>query len=348
MASQQKRKQRGYRPRPTAAAYFSWETPLYESDTKGANSLISELHGLEARLKPILDTISQYLPDLTIHNTTHIKELRRLTDEFVRADALTALEVYCLNVAYLIHDAGLSPIIYEGGPDAVRSSDTYYQLVAVALREKGQPATQEFAQQYVEQHPRYSDDLLFFPALRVMHAKKAETLIADFRRTRNSGASWEYLIDNEEFRKLTSNICGPIAASHHVNRGRLADLLQDRSFPRIQALTDFENADLVVRDLYLGTILRLVDACQLEGRAPAWYRLLQAPSGDSRLHWDFQEELTTTFQSDEIKFKLFTQGCPIQKAKVWWMGYDYIRNYVLPEITFADRLTLQKGYPPFR
>ena len=70
---------------------FSWEQPLYRNTTRGAIDLKSTLSTLRSRLKPILEKISHYLPNLTDHTLLHIDNLRRVTDELIRPGALTAL-----------------------------------------------------------------------------------------------------------------------------------------------------------------------------------------------------------------------------------------------------------------
>ena len=314
---------------------FSWEQPLHRNATRGAIDLKSTLSTLRSRLKPILEKISHYLPNLTDHTLLHIDNLRRVTDELIRPGALTALEVYCLNVAFLIHDACLSPVLYSEGPNAVRRSETYLQLVAVHLRSLGTAPSEQAVAKYADRHPDYADDPLFFATLRKTHASEAAKILAEFHKEN------VHLIDNSELRKTTSEICGPTAASHHLPHTELErKLSRDRSFPRIAGMEDFDADDLKVRDFYLATILRVADACQLEGRAPRWPRLLQAPKGMSKLHWDFQETLAMSFPaSKDLVYKIFPGPCPLSKAHAWWMAYDYLHDVVAPELAAADRNT---------
>ncbi|MGJ4999673.1 HD domain-containing protein [Bradyrhizobium sp. HKCCYLS3077] len=327
-------------------SYYGWEESLYRDTSEAARLLIHTLDTLRSRLRPVLDKISQFLPGLTNHSLKHIDNLRRVTEEIIPRNALSPLEVYCLNVAYLIHDACLSPILYDGGPEAIRASDVYQRLLALQLRSEGVAVSDQSVDNYLQQNSNYSEDKIFFSTLRQVHASEAARILKEFNK------DGVYLIDHPELRIHSSEICGPIAASHHLPHVEVEErLLKRRAFPRISEMNDTRSDALSVRDFYLSLILRVVDACQLEGRAPYWDRLLQSPTGYSALHWDFQGALSVGYDHKNIVFNVFSAPCPLAKASSWWAAYDYLHDVVAPELDAANRYVAENAgynYKPFR
>ena len=353
---------------------FDWEKPLFGN--RRLTPLITALADLRTRLKKILSGISDYLPGLTDHSIAHVDELRALTDRFLVVDRkgkglntrnsgdrkLSAAEVYCLNVAYLIHDACLSPLVHPGEVKGIRNSDEYRRLCIQDLRAAGTPVTNARLEKFRSVDPK--EDPIFFGTLRNIHGESATRLIEDFCRSakqeaeslgddhanskQRGGGDCMYLIDNQELRRVTSELVGPIAASHARSAESLESLSDHDAFPSLDGLR-FRRGEGRIRPRYLALILRVVDACQIDSsRALIWSRLLQQPSGESASHWDFQQGLRLVDpEEDALRFKL-SGPLDVQRAGVWWKAYKYVNEVVHREMEAANRLLDKWDYPRFK
>jgi len=202
--------------------HYKWESPLYDAAHDSGTFLSLTIRTLRSRLTDLLGQISAYLPGLTDHSIRHIDNMRDLAELFLQDACLTPLEVYCLNVAFLLHDSCLNPELHREGVDGIRKSPVYRQLRIMAERNGAIAPGREYEIQ---------EDAIFFATLRQVHAEQASTLLQRFAPT---------LIDNSALREHTSNICGPIAASHHWAIEQAREMIQkNQKFPATGELNNF-------------------------------------------------------------------------------------------------------------
>jgi hypothetical protein len=214
--------------------------------------------------------ISSDLPGLTLHDEEHLSAL------WDRASQLTGdgypinpLEAFVFGGAVLLHDTGHALAAYEGGLAELKQTLEYRDAVAAILRKKGAnpPLVDEIANPAKE-----IADAALFVALR--RAKQAEVL-----------ATREFqgicLIDDHEVRDNLAQLIGRVAASHHWDRNSLDEKLRDT-----QGAPSFMPQEWAIQPVKIACLLRCSDAIQIDQRrAPAFARAIQAPQGESALHW---------------------------------------------------------------
>ena len=262
--------------------------------------------------------ISTDLAGPTLHDEEHLAAL------WDRAGQLTGqryqinpLEAFVFGGAVLLHDAGHAVAAYEGGLAELKQTPEYRDAVAAILRKKGAnpPLEDEIANPSKE-----VAEAALFAALRRLHAKQAEVLAT-------RAFQGICLIDDHELRDNLAQLIGRIAASHHWDRNSLDEKLQD-----VQGAPSFMPQKWSIQPVKIACLLRCSDAIQIDQRrAPAFARAIQAPQGESALHWLAQQlaqpivraekdggpaALVFTSQND------FTED----KADAWWIAHDLIKN----------------------
>lgn len=91
----------------------------------------------------------------------------------------------------------------------------------------------------------------------------------------------------------------------------------------------FQNcpSDWTIEPLKLAVVLRVLDACQIDGRrAPTFVRSLRKPQGLAAQHWGAQESLSKPYCKDGKL--VFTSLIPFREEsrEAWWTAYDLVKN----------------------
>lgn len=270
--------------------------------------LVSSLDRIRERINLLTQRISDALPDLTVHDLTHLDALWETAD-VIAGDSfpLNPLEAYVFGCAVLLHDSALCFEAYSGGKQGVRQTtvwkDAYGRLTA--------------SHSDSEEVAREAD----FEALRFLHANQAAKLPTD-PWTDSSGGD-QYLIDDVELREDYGHLMGLIAASHHWDLKSLDTRLSSPHPP-----SAFLPRDWIVEPIKLACLLRCADAAHIDGaRAPSFLLKILRMNMLSRHHWVAQNHLGRVIVDPTDATRLLiasTRPFHEDEAPAWWVAFDAI------------------------
>lgn len=291
------------------------ETPLWKKAFEKQNDSYDqirenlELAFMNARQNAsyILDKIRKDFPALTVHDITHVDSLWNVGSVIAGKEyEINPLEGFVLGCAFLMHDAVLS---YEaaGGEKSLRETTVWKDYYA------------DFKNDSLlnENEKIYETD---FKTIRYLHAYAAKNLYCKaFYRENNSEF---YIIEDEELRKHLGEIICEIAASHHWNIEKVAEL----DVP-ISALSGYPQ-DWSINKMKLACIIRCADAGHIDGgRAPDYLLKLLTVNGVSRHHWEAQNKLSQIAidARDESKVVITSNiSFKEQDFEAWNVAYDAV------------------------
>jgi hypothetical protein len=285
------------------------------------------------RVADLVSTISGELPNLTVHDITHIDALWRVAGEIAGPDyPLNAAEAYVLGGAFLLHDAAHVLAAYPGRLAEVKQSIQWQDFVA--HRRNG-----------VDPIAGSSEEKsIIFQVLRHLHAEQAHKL---------SQISWKvdpqsaemFLIENHQLREYFGDLIGQVAASHHWTPSKVVSVFKDRA---VSSPAFLFPATWQVDVLKVAFLLRTADAAHLDGaRAPWFLFALQRPEGISAEHWRFQAKIgqPTITTSGEIRFNSGSPFSP-RERNAWWLAFETARM-VDRELQIAHEILKEEGRPAF-
>ena len=286
-----------------------WRRGFQDASTNPhVQRLVTSLRSLRKNAQSLASRIAGSLPDLTIHDVSHLDALWDVASIVAGpCFPLNPLEAYIFGSAVLLHDAGLSFDAYSGGRDAVRSTmqwrDSYGRLARSATQ--GLDIYRE------------AD----FEALRALHASQATTLA--IRPWRHEQHGELYLIDDSDLRENYGSLIGEIASSHHW---KLEDVVRRFYTPRPPAA--FLENDWLVDSLKIACLLRVADAGHMDSaRAPSFLLRILQMNSVSRAHWAAQNRLGRLTVSTEDPAQLTiasTSPFPRTEAAAWWVAFDLV------------------------
>ncbi|MBR5630778.1 MAG: Fic family protein [Bacteroidales bacterium] len=304
---------------------MSYQNTSFWKRTLGLNNKIVEPFRLsyeKARDNAtfLLGKIRTDFPNLTVHDITHVDSLWNVADTIIGKDYdINPLEGYVLGIAFLIHDATLS---YEtiGGIDKLRKTIEWQDAYADG------PGDMD-----IDEFKKVCD----FEAIRLLHAKKAESILGEVFR-RDNGTTF-YII-NEDITVYNNDIpvlisqdtfnetIGKVAASHHWNIDEVESKLSDQIDPPYGVPNEW-----TINEQKLACILRCADAGHIDnGRAPdSIYRSLVV-NGVSRQHWEAQRKLGQVREdgTDGTKLRITsTKSFEKQDFAAWNVAYDAVRLF---------------------
>jgi hypothetical protein len=227
--------------------------------------------------------IRRDVPDLTVHDVTHLDALWEMASLLVGpAYELTPTEGFVLGGAILLHDLGTSVAATEGGYSAIRSDKRWRDLVTIEYRTRHNrdPTSAEISSPEPDVMRR-----AMFHMLRQIHAENAEVLA--FLSYRTTDGSRVYLIEDTELRQTFGSTIGRIAHSHWWSLFEV-----ETAFARRVGAPAWCPQEWTVDPLRLACILRTADAGHLDARrAPMFLKAIQTLPPSSEVHWVFQEKL---------------------------------------------------------
>ena len=260
------------------------------------------------RVAQLVQTLGAELPDLTVHDITHLDALWRVADQIAGPDyPINPAEAFVLGGAFLLHDAAHVMAAYPGGISSIKQTVQWQDLIAQRFGGRDPEA--------------YSDEerSALFQVLRHLHAEQAHTLARlDWAVP---GGPKLPLLQHVELREYYADLIGEIAASHHWPTHRVAEVFHDR---RVSAAAFLHPADWEVDALKLAFLLRTADAAHIDAlRAPWFLFALRRPQGISEDHWRFQAKLGQPTRTPEGELRI-TSGSQFSHAerKAWWLAYD--------------------------
>jgi hypothetical protein len=117
------------------------------------------------RVAALVSTIGSEIPNLTVHDITHLDALWRVANEIAGPQCkLNAAEAYVLGGAFLLHDAAHVIAAYPGGLNEIRQTTHWQDLISQRYG-GNEPAPGS---------PEATSAL--FQILRQLHAERAERL----------------------------------------------------------------------------------------------------------------------------------------------------------------------------
>lgn len=289
-----------------------------------------------ALVEPLVGMIAKELPDLTVHDISHLDSLWGIADVFMGEDfEINPAETFVLGMAFLLHDAACSTFAYPKGIEELRETTEWKDFVA----QKG------FGDEELKRGALGYQQALF-ETLRLLHPQQAEKLLAQSWMDLNGSPRW--LMEDVELRNHYGCDIGKIAASH----GRGA-ALAEHEWAHAAPLTppsclSVGSTDWKVDRLKIAMLLRCVDAAHIDSRrAPDMLACLTHLHGVSKEHWLFQNRLGAVALNDQNE--LYWSGQPFEEknADAWWRCYSTIQM-IDREIRIASRILKNNGRKELR
>ena len=288
-----------------------WQRAFGEEGTdQNVSRLVTSLRGIRSSVAALTSRIAVSLPELTIHDVSHLDALWEVASTVAGDDyPLSPIEAYVFGAAVLLHDVGLCFEAYTGGRDALRETlewrDAYGRLSHTAV------GTGDVEQE--------AD----FEALRALHASQAARLAVE-PWTGDEGEM--YLIDDRELRENYGQLIGALASSHHWN----LELVVSR-FATSRPAASFFDADWEVDSLKVACMIRVADAGHMDGtRAPSFLLRVLQMNSISRAHWRAQNHLgKLTVRSDDPTELVIASTRPFLESQsaAWWVAFDLIETF---------------------
>jgi hypothetical protein len=260
--------------------------------------------------------IAKDLPDLTLHDVSHLDALWEVASQITGPNfLLTPAEGYVLGGSILLHDLAMSVAATPGGFAAIKSDVRWRDSIFAYFRanESREPTKED-----LESPPPEVRSFVVFSILRQLHAENAEHLAFSQFGTESS---IQYLIEDTELRQTFGRIIGQVAHSHWWS---LAEV--ERRFDRQIGAPHWAPASWTTDPLKVACILRAADAAHVDGRrAPSFQKIFANISPSSRLHWDFQERLNKSYVRDDALVFTSGQAFSLNDANAWWLCLDTLR-----------------------
>lgn len=168
------------------------------------------------RTAELVGEIGGLLPQLTVHDITHLDALWRVAEEIAGPDyPLNPAEAFVLGGAFLLHDAAHVLAAYEDGLAGIKGSIEWKDLIAQRF-EDNEPAAGS--------PPERS---ALFQVLRDLHAKQARQLAKLSWKVPSTGEQI-HLLEHFDLRDYYGDLIGEIAESHHWSAHRVAETFEYR------------------------------------------------------------------------------------------------------------------------
>lgn len=288
-----------------------WQRSFSDEGTNtDVSRLVNSLRQIRRNAEILTSRIAGSLPELTIHDISHLDALWEVADTVAGSDfPLNPIEAYVFGTAVMLHDAGLCFEAYSGGRDALRDTlewrDAYGRLTRI--------------QSETENLEKEAD----FEALRALHASQAARLAIEPWRD-NEGEL--YLIEDLGLRENYGQLIGELASSHHW---RIEMVVSRFKTPRPPA--SFFNTDWVMDSLKVACMLRVADAGHMDGRrAPSFLLRVLQMNSLSRAHWRAQNNLgKLTVNPDDSAQLVVASTSPFRRSEsaAWWVAFDLIATF---------------------
>lgn len=318
-----------------AATLASRERDQFSSERERLRSSFSSFR---ERVSYLAAEIRKDIPDLTVHDITHLDALWDVASQVVGKEySLTPTEGYVLGGAFLLHDIAMSIAATPGGVTALQIDPRWNDLIFSWYQENEQrdPSHEE-----VETPSKLARQYALFNLLRLKHAENAEKLAFQFYKS--GSGNQVFLIEDTELRQTFGQVIGQVAHSHWWS----IDLLEEK-FVRVAGAPPWAPTTWTVDPLKIACILRAADASHIDARrAPFFLRAISQISKSSEEHWIFQEKLNKSYISDDSLVFTSSHGFPLEEANAWWMCLETLRM-VDRELRSIDALLADKSLPRF-
>jgi len=304
-------------------------TPCDDGLNDSRNKLATAYEAFRERVQLLVGLIHKDMPDLTLHDITHIDALWQTASEIAGDDyPLNPAEAFVLGGAFLLHDAAHCIAAYLGGVAEIRALPEWKDFAAMrgVSEEELTPHSPDF-------------QLVLFDVLRVLHPKQAREL---------ASLSWKapgdptplYLLPHDELRMDYGDVIGQVAESHWWSPHELETLKNST----INSPACLSPASWSVDLLKLAVLLRTADAAHIDARrAPRFMFALVQPGKSSQIHWQFQSRMHQVKRDpDPLRqdLRISSSPFPVGEQEAWWLAYD-AAQLIDKELRVADRLLLE-------
>lgn len=282
-------------------------------------------------VEPLVGAIAKELPDLTVHDITHLDSLWGIADVLMGDDfEINPAETFVLGMVFLLHDAACSTFAYSKGIEELRETAEWKDFVA----QKG------FCEDELMKTALGYQQALF-ETLRLLHPQQAQNLLAQSWMDLNGSPHW--LMEDAELRNHYGRDIGEIAASHGKDAA-LAEQTWANSAPLTPpSCLSLGSADWKVDRLKIAMLLRCVDAAHIDSRrAPDMLACLTHLSGVSKEHWLFQNRLGAVGLNAQNELYWSGQSFEEKDADAWWRCYSAMQM-IDREIRTANRILKNNG-----
>lgn len=260
------------------------------------------------RVALLLTQIQRELPDLTLHDITHVDALWRVASEIAGPEfRLNPAEAFVLGGAFLLHDAAHCRAAFPDGIAELRQTVEWCDVAAQRALS---------ADQLLEGSSEFQ--AVLFDTLRVLHPQQAHQL--PFAKWNDGSDHLLHLFPRDELREAYGHIIGELAESHWYNPHEL-EVFAPKTVTAPVYLTP---AKWTVNPLKIAVLLRVADAAHIDAqRAPRLLLAMNRPSGVSQEHWRFQARLHQP-HCDTGRGELIFSGSPFPASEqaAWWLAYD--------------------------
>ncbi|MBF0525681.1 MAG: ATP-binding protein [Deltaproteobacteria bacterium] len=281
----------------------------------------------------LVGEIGGLLPELTVHDITHLDALWRIADEIAGPKyPLNPAEAFVLGGAFLLHDAAHVLVAYPGGVAEIKRSIAWSDLIAQRFEghEPGPGSPEE--------------RLALFQVLRHIHAEQAGQLLKMYWKVPGTGEE-VYLLDHLQLLEYYGDLIGEVAQSHHWPAHRIVEKMENRY---VNAPAFLAPADWVVDAMKVAFLLRTADAAHIDGlRAPWFLFALRRPDGISQSHWKFQAKMGQPVRTDRGELRLSAGSAfTTNDRDAWWLAYE-VACIIDRELRGAQVSMLDTGRKPF-
>lgn len=315
-----------------------WQQAFGNLDSPSLVSLASQYAITWDRASSIAERIQNDATGLTLHDNRHFAALWEAVDMLVGDEiSLNPVEVFILGVAILVHDAAHTTIAFEGGLDALSKTPEWADNLASVLKDDqpNLPAVTE-----IEESIKRA---VVFATVRALHAKRAEKFVEMAFKHPSFGIDM-FLIDDVTIRVHMGRLIGQVAASHHWDLARVAQL------PKSSNVVSPYHSFGPVRPIVLASLMRTADAIQIDGhRASDFDFALTAPAGLSHHHWTAQNRLAKGVDPDDPQALLInsTTDFTPSDAPAWWVAFE-LATTADRELQTTNALLRDVGMPRLR
>ena len=315
--------------KPNVESSELWQRGFRDEGTnENVSRLVTSLRVIRRNVKLLTSRIAASLPELTIHDISHLDALWEVADAVAGGDfPLNPIEAYVFGAAVLLHDAGLCFEAYSGGRPSLRETLEWRDAYGRLSHTPSEIGNQE----------QEAD----FEALRALHASQAAQLAI---KPWKDDQGELFIIDDRELRENYGQLIGDLASSHHWNLEMVASRF---AIPRPPAA--FFDAAWMVDPLKIACILRVADAGHMDGnRAPSFLLRVLQMNSLSRTHWRAQNRLgrLTVKQDDSTQLVIAsTSPFPRTESAAWWVAFDLIDTFEKELRQCNDVLKTSPGGP---
>lgn len=308
---------------------FCTDTPPIEESARC--KIISELTSFRSRAEQLVGYIQSSLPDLTIHDISHLDALWEVAGLLAGKDyPINPLEAFVFGGAVLLHDAALCIEAYESGLKGIRSTTAWQDTFNIECTKRNEKS--------IDSIEKFCD----FYAMRMLHAERAAELAGyKWKDPRNEDTTT--LISDNTLRNHVGSLIGRIAASHHWNIEEVKDRFKHPLNPPTGYPSNWQ-----IDAIKIACLLRAADAAHFcQDRAPDFLIALKSRSGISAAHWNAQNKITgpALYPGDPRASTIVytsTQDFPEKESRDWWLAYDTIM-LIRGELTNCNTLLKQRS-----